>query len=177
MYQANNAEAEELVCGCLNCYAWIFVVIENSSLALEPVKWIQSLAGLGQNSLISSSTRNVKSLNLGLAVKKIFRLLQEVDNRIWNFHLWRRTGNNLELLTSEDVCSAAGVKEVWCESAQFHSPSPLPLLTWFATLLEVPVDTSESQVYWTDWIYFLVMDVVESQACVFSVNTNCSVNK
>lgn len=135
------------------------------------MKWIQSLAGLGQKSLISSSTRNVKSLNLGLAVKKIFRLLQEVDNRIWNFHLWRRAGNNLKLLTSEDVCFGAGVEEVWCDSVQFHSPSPPPLLTWFATLLEVPVDTSQSQGYWTDWIYFLVMGVVESQACMFSVNT------
>lgn len=71
-YQANNAEAEELVCGCLNCYAWIFIVIEDSSLALEPVKLIQSLSGLGQNILISSNNSNVKSPNMGLVVKEIF---------------------------------------------------------------------------------------------------------
>ena len=104
-------------------------------------------------------------------MEKIFWLRQEVDNRVLNFRLWRRSGNNLKLLASEDVCSGAGVTEFWRDSVQFHSPSPPPLLTWFATLLEVPVDTSESQAYWTDWIYFLVMDVVESQAYVFSVNT------
>lgn len=38
VYRANSAEAEEMVSGCLNCCAWIFVVIENSLLALEPVK-------------------------------------------------------------------------------------------------------------------------------------------
>lgn len=90
--------------------------------------------------------------------ERFFQLLQEVNNRMWNFHLWRRAGDNVELLPCEDGCSGAGVEEVCRESGQ--PPSPHPDRT-----------CRESQVHWTDWIYFLVMDVVESQACVFSVNT------
>lgn len=142
-----------------------------SSLALVPVRWIQSFAGLGQNSLFSSSTRNVKSLPLWLAVKNLFGCFRKL---IIGCETFTSEGGLVVIIWScwhLKMDALVLVRKVWCDSVQFHSPSPPPLLTRFTTLLEVPVDRSESQVYWTDWIYFLVMDVVESQACVFPVNT------
>lgn len=94
----------------------------------------------------------------------ILWLLQEFGNSTWNFHLWRRAVAIWRCM----LWCWCGRSLVWLSPVLSHSP---PLLIWFAALLEVPVSTFESQVYWTDWVYFLVMGVVESQACVLSVNT------